>query len=134
VVTDPDLEALLAAIRPEPDSAFVARLERDLLGSDAAPASRRRRWRRLALVATSATAAVAGVVVAITLVGLSPFSGDPSLTAQPSCTTTIVHTQVLEPVIVTEADGTQRIERRRRPGTRPITVCGAPGDRTTTTP
>jgi hypothetical protein len=129
-VTDPELEALLAAVRPEPSPRFVSDLEDSLLGSRRP--TRVRWWRRPSLIAATGVAGLAGVVLAVSLAGLSPFTGDPALKATPSCTTELVATVVEAPVIVTDPDGTDRIGHRRQPGTRPVTVCVTAHGRTTT--
>jgi hypothetical protein len=116
-----DLEALLAAIRPEPPDEFVDALEQRLIGS---PKPSRFAWRRRPLAAAVAgVAGLAGVLVAVSLAGLSPFSDDPSVDAVPECTTTLTQARVREPVVVTRADGTETIVKQTTIGTKPVRVC-----------
>jgi hypothetical protein len=122
---DPELEAMLAAIRPEPSEEFVNGLERRLIGT---PNRRRFGWRGRPLAAAIAgAAALAGVLVAVSLAGLSPFSDDASVKAVPECTTTLVTARVHEPVVVTRSDGTEDIIQQTTIGTKPVRVCSRTG-------
>jgi hypothetical protein len=119
---DHDAERLLRASRPEPSHSFV----RDLEGRLQRPA--RRAWLpawRPVVVGAGLASLLATVALAISLAGLGPFAsstGD-SVQADDTCTTVMVERTERKPVLVTGADGKDRIEYRERKVRRPVTRC-----------
>lgn len=119
---DREIEARLAAARPEPPEAFVQQLERRLLG----PAPQARpfaRWRGRLAVATAGVAAATGILLAFALSGSDPLQDDAPVSADPSCTTTLVSTVERVPTVVVGRDDQPKVVTRRQATTKAVTTC-----------
>jgi len=130
---DREIEARLAAARPEPPDEFVERLERRLLGPAPQP-SRFARWRGRLAIAGATVAATAGILLALALTGSDPLSDDSSVSADPSCTTTLVATVARVPTVVVGADDEPKVVKRRQETTKAVTTCPPAASRPSTAP
>src|SRR5689334_12423679 len=101
---EPELDALLRARRPVPDSAFVRATEERLL-----PRRSRRSWLpQVPAVRVGAALAtgLAALVLALSLIGVGPLGhGDPSVQAQDHCRTVAVMKTERVPAIVRNRHG-----------------------------
>jgi len=119
---DHDAERLLRTARPEPSHDFVRELEGRL------QAPERRAWLpALQPIAVGAGMAslLAAVGIGISLAGSGPLSSDSGNTveAEDTCVTVMVERTERRPVLVTGADGQDRIEYRERKVRRPVKRC-----------
>jgi hypothetical protein len=106
---DPEMESRLRWARPQPDPAFVSRLEGELFVDARAPRREGRRSWRPAFAAGLAVAAIALLTLVLNMVGVAPFGHDSdSVQAGDSCRTIVVTKRERQPLTV-KKDGKDQV-------------------------